>query len=179
MLDKHHIPPLRVLHSAARGSIINEHSPGRKQRRLESGDAAELKGQSSILGTMATGYLQPLRSARYLRVFRSVRILRRPALNKRVIQFHSPLVTSMMYCSDPVCLAALFGATTMFLIFSNNFLPARLISGVMKSRKMNVRLENWVIGFGQQNLVLAFNVLRMLLSILLTAHLLASLPQAD
>jgi len=44
---------------------------------------------------------------------------------------------------------------------------------VMKSRKMNVRLENWVIGFGQQNLVLAFNVLRMLLSILLTAHLLA------
>ena len=127
---------------------------------------------------MATGYLQPLRSARYLRVFRSVRILRRPALHKRVIQFHSPLVTSMMYCSDPVCLAALFGATTMFLIFSNNFLPARLISGVMKSRKMNVRLENWVIGFGQQNLVLAFNVLRMLLSILLTAHLLASLPQA-
>eukprot|EP00438_Fugacium_kawagutii_P025533 Skav228460 [mRNA] locus=scaffold1058:298296:304001:- [translate_table: standard] len=44
---------------------------------------------------------------------------------------------------------------------------------VVKSRKMNVTLENWVIGLGQQNLVLAFNVLRMLLSILLTAHLLA------
>jgi len=44
---------------------------------------------------------------------------------------------------------------------------------IIKSRKMNITLENWVIGLGQQNLVLAFNVLRMLLSILLTAHLLA------
>lgn len=35
-------------------------------------------------------------------------------------------------------------------------------------------IENWVIGLGQQWLILAFNVCRMLASILLTAHLLVS-----
>ncbi|CAK9075396.1 unnamed protein product [Durusdinium trenchii] len=44
---------------------------------------------------------------------------------------------------------------------------------IVKSRRVNVMIENWVIGLGQQWLILAFNVCRMLASILLTAHLLA------
>ncbi|CAK9028480.1 Potassium/sodium hyperpolarization-activated cyclic nucleotide-gated channel 3 [Durusdinium trenchii] len=45
---------------------------------------------------------------------------------------------------------------------------------IVKSRRVNVMIENWVIGLGQQWLILAFNVCRMLASILLTAHLLVS-----